>query len=134
LITSAQIRSTTYWLAHFGDILVANPPIRLHVRSVDGDGNPDWHPEFVHWLTGTSGRTEGSEDRARLKRAMKRLHERSLREYEVLTRVLVRSEPIPEVTEWLNVRAITGKHPERYRDADTLVILYAAIDKIRDWY
>jgi hypothetical protein len=134
VITAAQIQSTNFWLDHFSEVLTANPPLRLHVRAIDGGGNPEWHPEFAHWLTATSGRTEGSEARARLKRAMKRLHERSLREYEVLTRVLVRNEPMPEVTEWLNIRAIAGGHPDRYRNADTLVILYAAIDKIRDWY
>ena len=78
--------------------------------------------------------SEGSEDRARLKAALKRLRERSLREYEVLYRILALGHSVNEVTEWLNERAIRGKHPERYRQRDTMVIVYAAVDKIHEWY
>jgi len=134
LISEAQVTVTRFWLAHFRDIWMANPPIRLHTRELDQDGNPQWHPEFAHWLQGTSGRSEGSEDRARLKAALKRLRERSLREYEVLYRILALGHSVNEVTEWLNERAIRGKHPERYRQRDTMVIVYAAVDKIHEWY
>lgn len=134
MITPAQLKTTGFWLDRFRDMLVANPPIRLHARSLDYDGNPDWHPEFMHWISGTSGRTEGSEDRARLRRALKRLRERSLRESEVLEKVLVQGMPIPEVTDWLNLRSVQGGHPERYTVDTTLVILYAAVDKACSWW
>lgn len=134
MIATSELDRTWMWLERFGDIWAANVPIRLHTRELDQAGNPQMHPEFLHWLDGTSGRSSGSEERARLKRAMKRLHERSLREYEVLYRVMVIGRSIPEVTEWLNERSIRGGCRERYRTRDTLVILYAAVDKIHDWY
>ena len=134
MITPSQLKTTSFWLDRFRDMLTANPPLRLHTRDLDLDGNPEWHPEFAHWLSGTSGRSEGSEDRARLKAAMKRLRERSLRESEVLEKVLVQGIPVPEVTEWLNLRAIAKGYPERYTVDMTLVILYAAVDKLQEWY
>lgn len=134
MIQPAELHRAWFWLEHFGELWAANVPLRLHTRELDDAGNPQMHPEFLHWLDGTSGRRSGSEDRARLKRAVKRLRERSLREYEVLYRVMVLGASVPEVTQWLNDRAINGGHPERYRDRDTLVILYAAVDKIHEWY
>jgi hypothetical protein len=133
-LTQAQASTTNYWLVHFRLIWETNPPLRLHTRELDLDGNPQWHPEFAHWLQGTSGRSEGSEDRARLKTALKRLRERSLREYEVLYRVMAQGQTLAEVTDWLNERAIRGRHPERYSRADTSVIIYAAVDKVNDWF
>ena len=73
MISPAQLAHTRHWLGFFQDVWQAGAPTRLHTRELDDDGNPQWHPEFAHWLDGTSGRSEGSEDRARLKRAMKRL-------------------------------------------------------------
>lgn len=134
LIAPTELKRAWYWLGRFSDLWASNVPIRLHTRELDDAGNPNLHPEFLHWLDGTSGRSSGSEDRARLKRAMKRLRERSIREYEVLYRVMVHGDSIPEVAEWLNERAIRGGHPERYRPKDALVILYAAVDKVHDWY
>jgi len=133
LISQAQINSTAYWLERFHEILTTNVPLRLHLRSLAENGNPELHPEFIHWLDGTTGRHEGLEDRAKLRRAMKRLRERSLREWEVMHRVLELGEPIPETTAWLNDRG--ARHGDHYTTNDTLVILYAAVDKVRDyWY
>lgn len=134
MITPSHLRTTSYWIDRFRDILVTNPPVRLHTHELDDAGNPQMHPEFLHWLDGTSGRKEGSEDRARLQSAIKQLRRSSLREYEVLYRVMFLGEPVPEVATWLTERAIRGGHPERYSVSDTLVIIYAAIDKVRDWY
>ena len=134
MISGPLVKDTQYWLEHFRAILTSGVPMRLHHRDLDLDGNPDWHPEFAHWIAGTAGRREGSEDHARLSRAMKRLRERSLREYEVLRRVLVMGHSLAETAEWLNLRAIRGGHPERYTPSDALVIVYAAVDKVRDWY
>lgn len=134
MISTNALTHTSYWLGHFRDVWETNPPIRLHTRELDDAGNPQWSPDFAHWLDGTSGRHEGGEDRARLKRAMKRLRERSLREYEVVYRTMVMGHSIPEVAEWLTERAIIGGHPERYGVRETIVIVYAAVDKLRDWY
>jgi hypothetical protein len=134
LISQAQISSTAYWLNRFHDTLTANVPLRLHLRSLGDDGNPDLHPEFLHWLDGTNGRHDGLEDRAKLRRAMKRLRERSLREWEVMHRVMELGEPVPQTTAWLNDRSMTGGHSDRYSQADTLVILYAAVDKVCEFW
>lgn len=134
MISQAQISSTTYWLTRFSETLTTNVPLRLHLRSLDDAGNPDMHPEFIHWLDGTNGRHDGLEDRAKLRRAMKRLRERSIREWEVMHRVMELGEPIPQTTAWLNDRSMTRGHSDRYSQADTLVILYAGVDKVRDWF
>lgn len=134
MISSAHLSATAYWLGRFRDTWTADVPLRLHLRDLGEDGNPELHPEFVHWLDGTSGRHEGSEDRARLKRAIKRLRERSLREYEVLYRVMILGEPVPETAAWLCARAAARGHSDRYTVRDVMVILYAAVDKVREWY
>lgn len=134
MITREHVLTTNHWLERFRDTWTTNPPIRLHTRELDMGGNPEWHPDFGHWLDGTAGRHEGTEDRARLKRAMKRLRERSLRESEVLHRILVLGWSIPEITGWLNVRSAVAGRVERYSDRDTMVIVYAAVDKISEWY
>lgn len=134
MISPTQLSRTQYWLDYFRDVWDTGAPVRLHIRYLDDDGTPQWNPAFAHWLDGTSGRNQGSEDRARLKRAMKRLRERSLREYEVLYRVMVLSHSVPEVAEWLTDRAVAGGHPERYGQHEALVIVYAAVDKLQDWY
>lgn len=134
MISDNHLTETRRWISFFRDVWVSNAPTRLHTRDLDMAGNPEMHPEFLHWLDGTTGRHEGTEDRRRLKRAIKRLRERSLREYEVFYRVVSLGQTITEVTEWLNERAIRGGHPERYRLRDTTVILYAAVDKVYSWY
>ncbi|HEX5016536.1 MAG TPA: hypothetical protein VFX15_02995 [Actinomycetes bacterium] len=133
MITGTHLSETAQWIGWFRDLWTSNVPLRLHLRDLGDDGNPELHPQFVHWLDGTTSR-DGDEDRARLKRAVKRLRERSLREYEVLYRVMVLGEPIPDTAEWLCARAATRGHAERYTARDVMVILYAAVDKIRDWY
>lgn len=134
MIANAHLAHTRYWLIYFKDVWETNVPLHLHIRELDDAGNPQWHPEFAHWIDGTSGRSQGSEDRAKLKRAMKRLRERSLREYEVVYRAMVLGHSIPEIAEWLNDRAIIGGHKERYGTAEAMVIVYAAVDKLRDWW
>jgi len=134
VITTDQVAHTNHWLRFFQDVWEAGAPVRLHTRELDDAGNPNMHPEFLHWLDGTSGRHEGTEDRARLKRAMKRVRERSLREYEVLYRVMVLGHSIPEVADWLSLRAAKAGFADEYTSHDTLVILYAAVDKLLEWY
>jgi len=135
LISATHFDRTGYWLSFFRTVWDGDPPMVLNSsRNLDEAGNPDMTQDFLHWLDGTSSRREGSEDRARLKRALKRVRERSLREYEVIYRVLVLAQPLPDVTTWLNDRAVRARAPERYTIHDTLVIVYAAVDKLQEWY
>lgn len=137
MISAENMEFTRTWIDHFRDILIPDLPSVLHSHEIDGNGAPQWSPEFRAVLTGADGRGRyGVEDHpaTRLRRALKRIRRHSLREYEVLIRVLNSGQPIPEVTAWLNERAIRGGHPERYTDRSTMVILYAAVDKCHEWY
>jgi hypothetical protein len=137
LITQSQINHTNEWLEIFANEYHAAVPIRIHSRDIAGDGAPDWSPEMRRWVTKIDSRPRDNSPEpgwVRLKRAMKRLRERSIREYEVLYRSIVMHESIAEITRWLNERSIRGGHPERYTDAHTTIIVYAAVDKIYAWY
>jgi hypothetical protein len=134
LISTAHLDQSGYWLNFFRTVWDGDPPFRLHTRALDEAGNPDMTNDFLNWLDGTTSRHEGTEDRARLKRALKRIRERSLREYEVIYRVMVLSQPISEVTDWLNDRAIRAGSTERYMPHETSVIVYAAVDKLGAWW
>lgn len=135
MITAGQLRHTAHWLAQFKTIYNEDVPMRLHSRSLDADGNPDWSDQMRHHMTDTDRRETGPEEgKTRLRRAMKRIRGRSLREYEVLYRVMVMGDSIDNVTDWLNARAVAGGHPERYTPASTSVIVYAAVDKLYSWY
>ena len=136
VISSAEIARTKYWLDHFRSIHESSVPDRLHSREVDGNGSPQWSPEFRTYLTGDQPLKawQRDTDSRRLQRALKRIRERSLREYEVLHRILVQGQSIDEITAWLNDRAIRGGHPERYSVAMTVVIVFAAVDKLYAWY
>lgn len=128
MISTANLNQTRYWLDRFRDIHDEGVPLVLHSHEVDGNGAPQWSPQFRMRLT-----EAGHSDASRLKRAMKKVRQHSLREYEVLRRVMS-GEPIDEVTDWLNDRAVRGGHPERYTAASTTVIIFAAVDKLQAWY
>jgi len=136
VISPSDVARTKYWLDHFRQIHAAAVPSRLHSSEVDGNGSPQWSPEFRAYLTGDQELKawQKDSDPRRLKRAMKRIRERSLREYEVLHRILDGGQTIEEITAWLNDRAIRGGHPERYSVAMTVVIVFAAVDKLYQWY
>jgi hypothetical protein len=136
MISSAEIARTKYWLDHFRSIQEASVPSVLHSHEVDGNGSPQWSPGFRAYLTGDQDLADWQRDSdpRRLKRAMKRIRERSLREYEVLYRILVLGHTVEEITAWLNDRAVRGGHPERYSVAMTVVVVFAAVDKLYQWY
>ncbi len=137
MIDATHMEFTRTWIDHFRDILIPDLPMVLHSREIDGNGAPQWSPAWRAILTAETSRPRyGHEEHpaTRLRKAMKRIRNTSIREYEVLFRVLNSGEPVPEVTKWLNERAIRGGHPERYTDRSTMVILYAAVAKLHEWY
>lgn len=137
MITDAQRRHTNTWLHRFRQLYLEGLPMRIHSRELDLDGNPEWSHEMRKLMTGTDRREQRGDDepgKVRIRRAMKRLRNVSVREYEVLLRVMVRGESLQTVTDWLNERAIAGGHPERYTAAHTATIVYAAVDKLQEWY
>lgn len=106
-------------------------PVRIHSRSYDDGGNPQWHPEFSAWLLGDR---PNSERRKRLTAAMRRLRKKSIREYEVAYRVIALGEHPENTAKWLNARASRNGKPERYSVYDTEVIICSAVDKLLAWY
>lgn len=137
MITLTQVRSTQMWLGRFRQLWHDQVPLKIHSRDVDGSGAPDWSPQFRAWITAEEVRLRRDTpptDKVRLRKAMKRLRERSKREYEVLYRVMVLGQTVTEVTAWLNERAERGGHPERYTPALVTVIVFAAVDKLGAWY
>jgi hypothetical protein len=138
LITTGQIQHTNIWLGRYRDTYLTGVPMRLHSRDLDADGKPQWSAQMRRAMTGTERRErieDGEEEgQLRIRRAMQRLRKRSIREYEVLLRVMVQGENVYQVARWLNERAIKRGHPERYTGALVAVIVFAAIDKMNAWY
>lgn len=55
------------------------------------------------------------------------------REHDVVWKVL-RGEDVQSIREWLNVRAETQGHPERYSMKDATVLIVSGVDKLAAWY
>ena len=135
MITTSQVRRTNDWLGQFRKLYVEGVPLRIHSRDISPDGAPEWSDAMRRLMTGIEKRETTEEPgQVRLRRAMKRLRGRSLREYEVVYRVMVMGESVPAVTIWLNTRSEEGGHPERYSQVATSTIVYAAVDKLCAWY
>lgn len=136
MISSADISQTKHWIDRFRDIHASSIPMRMTSKEVDPSGGRQWSPELRSYLTGDDDLKpwQHDSDQRRLKRALKRVRERSIREYEVLHRVLELGESVADITAWLNQRAIRGGHPERYTTAATVVIIFAAVHKLQEWY
>lgn len=113
-------------------------PIRMHQRSLDDGGTPDWHPDFALWLNRPNLHDDtwrrNPENRVRTTRAFRKLREKHAREYEVLYRVVVLGYTVDSVVGWLNDNAARGHKPERYdREAVYLYLLVGA-EKLWAWY
>lgn len=135
MISDAEVRHTGTWLAYFRGTYLDNIPMQIHERGLDRDGKPDWSFEMRQLMTGIEKQSTTVEPgKVRVRRAMKRIRLRSLREYEVLYRIMILGESVEQVTQWLNERAVNGGHPERYSINGTTVIIYAAVDKLCAWY
>lgn len=131
---TADLQRTAKWGAYFAETWVNESPVRIHSAQIGNDGAPMWHPEFERWLTMEEGRKgdRRPEEKLRTAKVMRRLRRASIREYEVMFRVLIMHEPIAATTDWLNERAVTNGIPipygrsVHYRDKDTIALLIAA--------
>lgn len=135
------MRETAYWLVFYGqDLTPPEAPGRIHSHTVGRDGTPRWASEFLHWLTRddvSAPRGDEEESRHRTERAMRRLRQSAIREYEVLYRMLVVGESTEEVTRWLNERAARNGIPllpdrqAHYAEKDTMALIIAGIEYLR---
>ena len=131
---TADIQRTERWGAYFAETWVNESPLRIHSSAVADDGSPQWSPGFERWLTMEEGRRgeRRPEEQLRTSRVMRRLRRAAIREYEVMYRVLVLHETVPQATAWLNARAADHGIPlpsgrsVHYREKDTAALLIAA--------
>ncbi len=135
MITDAQREHTNTWLGQFRGFYLDDTPVRLHSRDLDGDGKPMWSAGMRRRMQATDRRErveDGPEESSiRIRRAMKRLRNRSWWEYIVLYRVMVLGESLDSVTDWLN----SEPRPfPQVTPAKTQVIVYAAVDKVYAWF
>ncbi len=127
---------TAKWAAYFADTWADSAPLRIHSATLGSDGKPSWHPGFLTWMEREEGRPSERkpEDKQRTLRVMRRLRRVSVREYEVLYRMLVLRENLVDTTNWLNERARGNAIPlpvgqvVHYREKDTLAILTCGIE------
>lgn len=111
-------------------------PQRIHSRDTADDGAPQWHPEFVKWLTAKESDTNSyitnPEHRLRTRRAMRKLRSTSVRGFEVTWRVF-NGERVESTVKWLNDRAERNGIPlppgrtVHYTTKDGLAILYSSL-------
>jgi hypothetical protein len=140
------IAETSHWLGRFRDDFRQEIPLRIHSRDTAEDGAPQWHSSFSRWLTSRevidTPRPESptEENRLRTTRALRRLRNVAVREFEVVYRVMICEEKIPAVTSWLNERAVRNQIPLRvgrkqhYTNKDTSALVFSGIDKMRTWW
>jgi hypothetical protein len=139
------MRNTAHWARWFAVEWKNETPMRIHSSEIAADGSPEWHPDFVRWLT----QEPRDRDRPRRQRdttsrrttqVMRRLRQYSIREYEVCYRVLMLGERLEETTEWLNARATRNAIPfpehrpngPHYTTKDALALLVAGVDYARE--
>ena len=130
-----QLRLITFWVNEWGRMWRVESPQRLHSRSIDAGGAPEWHPEFARYLTREDREDHrqvhhNPDQRLRTTRAFRKLRNVNAREFEVLYRTSVKRLPLEETTTWLNERARRAGKPEHYTLADTQVLLLSAVHKV----
>lgn len=133
----STLARTAKWGGYFASTWNAEAPMRIHSSDVGEDGAPRWHPDFERWLTREGGRRRDAyqtEEALRTTKVMRRLRRTSIRQYEVLYRMLLLREPPEATTAWLNERARRNGVPlpegrnVHYRTKDTLAILIAGTE------
>lgn len=141
------LRTTGYWLARFSADYRGEIPQKIHNGDIALDGAPQWHPDFMRWLTVreviSTPRPEHPtpEERLRTTRALRKLRKEAVREFEVVYRVMVMGERIEDTTRWLNQRAQRNHVPlppgrnQHYRPKDTLALVVSGVDKMKElWW
>jgi hypothetical protein len=137
------MRETAHWAAYFANDWKQESPRQTHTSSLAADGTPQWHPDFLKWITRDEDNKpfrRNGEERLRTTKVMRRLRRVAVREYEVLYRVLVLGERLEETTIWLNERALRNAIPLQpgrdvhYSDKDTWALVICGIDYARQYY
>lgn len=132
------MRNAARWGSTFAAEWRAETPLRIHSGQIAPDGSPQWHPDFVRWMSLPDNercRVRVPGQRYRTTEVMRRLRRTAPREYDVAYRVLYLGESLEDTTQWLNERAkrnaipYPAHRPEgpHYLEKDTLAILLAAI-------
>lgn len=135
------MQQTAHWASYFASDWRQDTPIAIHSGEISADGSPQWHPDFVRWINRDEKpfRRNGTE-RLRTTKVMRRLRRASVREYEVLYRVLVLGERLEDTTKWLNERASRNAIPlppgriVHYTHKDTLALIVCGIDYARHFW
>lgn len=132
------MRNTARWARLFSQEWRSETPLRIHSGKIAPDGSPDWHPDFVRWMSlSESERRRSSQPKKnyRTSAVMRKLRRVAPREYDVAYRVLYLGERLKETTIWLNERAARNgiPYPEHrpdgphYSEKDALALLIAAV-------
>jgi hypothetical protein len=95
----------------------------------------DPHPDFAKWLT-------DDERSTRTKHVMRKLRNKSVREYEVCYRVCVLGERLEQTAEWLSERAVRNDIPlppyrpegPHYSRKDAMALLMAGLAYAKQYW
>jgi len=137
------MRQAAWWATWLGQDWRGEYPMKIHSGELSIDGSLEWHPDFIRWMNRSDGRGQRNNDqRLRTTRVMRRLRRHSVREYEVLYRILIQGERFFEVTKWLNERAAKNDIPfpphrkdgPHYLERDTIALFIAGIDYVRTFW
>ena len=139
-LPQATVRSIQLWAKEFSDEWRGEIPLRIHDRSKDRGGAPQWSSDFRRYITAkTSNNERNPEARLRTTRAFRLLRRKAVREFEVVYRIVVlgggtvSTQSLDETAEWLNTRAIRGGHADRYTNEHVLIMLHSGLDKVVKW-
>ena len=135
------LAQTAHWAQWFSADWRQEVPTRIHSSDIAVDGGPEWHPDFMKWITRDEhprGRNN-DDNRLRTTKVMRRLRHLAVREYEICFRILVHGERIPDTTRWLNERAVRNNIPfpphrpegPHYTEKDTVALFICGIDFCR---
>lgn len=115
-------------------------PLKIHDRSFDRGGTPQWSPDFRRYITARTSPSERNPDsRLRTTRAFRLLRRKAVREFEVVYRIVVLGSghidraSLQETATWLNQRCERNGLPDRYTPNDVLIMLHSGLDKVIKW-
>jgi hypothetical protein len=130
------MQDTAVWATYFAADWKQDLPDQIHTTQIGDDGTPRWHPDFERWLTNDRlYARKNDQQRLRTTRVMRLLRKTSVREYEVMYRILVLNEAIADTTVWLNERADRNAIPfpdhrpqgPHYIEKDALALLVCGL-------
>ncbi len=139
------MQDTARWAHWFAADWRQDTPTQIHSGDISPDGSPEWHPDFLRWLTAdraVRGRGGNDENRLRTTKVMRRLRRFAVREYEVLFRVLVMGERLVDTAQWLNDRAERNAIPmpdhrpdgPHYTEKDAVALLVAGVSFAKEYW